>query len=419
MTQRLAGDRFGGAYLLLLLALIGVSQQADKVLFSMALEPIRLEFALSDSQLGLINGIAFALFFGFAAVPLARLGETMGRVRIIAGSIGAWSLFTTATALAAGFVGLFVTRVFVGIGEAGSGPAIQSLIAARFPPERRAGALSIALAGGYLGLTLGLAAGGVLVERLGWRGAFLGIGIPGLALAPLVWLTLREPPVPAPRDGGSFKDLLPVLRRAAFLNLFSLVALLSISGYGLLAWAPAFYMREYGMSASAVGAWLGLALGGGTIVGVLIGGALGDRFNRAEPGKGLSFVFWAMLVSTPIGISPFITHNLYLSLGLLLAATVIGTAIVAPIYAALHDLVEPHLRASAFAALSLGVLVVGQGLGPVIVGAISDLARMLNGQETLRTALIAVSLLTSGTIPHAHWLHRAYRREIALQGAAC
>ncbi len=328
-------------------------------------------------------------------------------------AVAPWSLFTTLTALAGGFAGLFVTRVFVGVGKAGSNPAIQSLIAARFSPERRSGALSIALAGGYLGITLGLALGGLLVERLGWRGAFLGVGAPGPALAPLAWLTLREPPGLAPRDGASLKDLLPVLRRAAFLNLFALVALLSISGYGLLAWAPAFYMWEYGMSATAVGAWLGLALGGGTIVGGLIGGVLGDWFNRAGPGKGLSFVFWAMLVSTPIGLGPFITHSLYVSLGLLLAATVVGTAIVAPLYAALHDLVEPHLRASAFAMLSLGVLVVGQGLGPVMVGAISDLARLLNGEETLRNALLAVSMLTVLTIPIAHWLQRAYRREIA------
>jgi predicted MFS family arabinose efflux permease len=407
-----AGVPFAAIYFLALLALVGVSQQADKILFSMAIEPIRTEFKLSDSQLGLINGPAFALFFGAAAVPLARLGELKGRVRMIAASIAAWTAFTVLTAFASGFAALFATRVFVGVGEAGSGPAIQSLVAARFPPERRSGALSLIMAGSYLGMTLGLALGGVFVQRFGWRGAFLIVGAPGFILAPLVWLTLREPAsLTASPESSSFADLIPIIRKPAFLHLFAMLAIISVAGYGMLAWAPAFYMRDYHMKAAEVGAWLGLAVGGGTIVGVLIGGAVGDRLNHARPGAGLWFVFWSLAVSTVVSVGVFVVHDRYLSLFLLLASTMIGTVMVAPAYAALHDLVPAPLRATAFAVCSLAVMVAGQGLGPLVVGVISDLARAAQGQESLRLALTVTNIFSGVALPSSYFLARAYQRD--------
>jgi predicted MFS family arabinose efflux permease len=406
------GSLASAIYFLALLALVGVSQQGDKILFSMALEPIRTEFKLSDSQLGLINGPAFALFFGAAAVPIARLAEIKGRSRIIAASVAAWTLFTTLTALASGFAALFAARVFVGIGEAGCGPATQSLVAARFPPERRSGALSVILAGGFVGMTLGLAVGGLIVQKFGWRDAFLLVGAPGFLLAPLVWLTLREPPgLTAKQGGSSLVDLLPIIRKPAFLHLFAMLAVISVAGYGMLAWAPAFFMRDYDMKAAEVGAWLGLVLGGGTIVGVLLGGAVGDRLNHARRGAGLWFVFWSLVASTPVGIGIFVVHDRYVSLALLLASTVIGTMVVAPTYAALHDLVPAPLRATAFAVCSLAVMVAGQGLGPLVVGIFSDLARLVDGRNSLRVALTAINIFGVWALPHSYFLVRAYRRD--------
>jgi predicted MFS family arabinose efflux permease len=259
-------------------------------------------------------------------------------------------------------------------------------------------------------MTLGLALGGLFVRHFGWRGAFLIMGGPGLILAPLVWLTLREPAgLTKSSERSSFADIMPIIGRPAFIHLFAMLAIVSVAGYGMLGWAPAFYMRVYHMKADEVGAWLGLAIGFGTIVGVLIGGVVGDRLNRRRHGAGLWLVFWSVLASAVVGAGTFVVHDRDLSLSLLLASTTIGTLMVAPAYSSLHGLVPAPLRATAFAVCSLAVMVAGQGLGPLVVGAISDLAHKAQGQDSLRLALTFTNIFSILALPSSYMLARHQR----------
>jgi predicted MFS family arabinose efflux permease len=396
-------------WLLFMLASVGFCQQMDKILFSIMMEPIRRELHLSDAQLGLLNGAAFALFFGVAAIPLARLAERIGRRHVIAGSVIAWSFFTALTALATSFAGLFATRTLVGIGEAGSSPAGHSLVAARFPPERRAGAISLMLTGGYLGMTAGLALGGLLVDRLGWRQAFVWLGLPGLLLGILFWLTIAEPArvtAVAPADASLSRFLTQVALRPRFLNLFAVFAGISISGYGMLAWAPAFYMRDFGMSASAVGFLLGAGVGLSNVVGALGGGAITNLMRRRFPKVGLRLSFWTILASVPVGVAGFAVHGELASIALLTLSLVLGAFCTAPLYAELHEMVAPQLRATAVAIMSLAIMLLGQGVGPVVVGLLSDATRGLAGQDNLRASLIVTTMISLWPLAHLVYLIR-------------
>lgn len=401
------------AWLLFMLACVGFCQQMDKILFSIMMEPIHRELGLSDAQLGLLNGAAFALFFGAAAIPLARLAERIGRKYVIAGSIVAWSFFTALTALATGFAGLFATRTLVGIGEAGSMPASQSLTAARFPPEKRAGAISILLTGGYLGMTAGLAAGGLLVDHFGWRQAFVWLGLPGLLLGILFWATITEPArsaAVAPEDASLKRFLAHIVLRPRFLNLFATFAGISIAGYGMLAWAPTFYMRDFGMSASAVGFLLGAGVGLSNVAGALGGGAMTNAMRRRFPGIGLSLSFWTILASVPVGVLAFLVHGQSLSIALLTLSLILGAFCTAPLYAELHEMVEPQLRATAVAIMALAIQLIGQGGGPLIVGLLSDATRVAAGHDNLRASLIVVTAIALWPLGHLVYLMRARPR---------
>ena len=402
-----------GSYLLFLVVLVGLTQQADKYLFSAALEAIKGEFGLSDSQLGAINGPAFAIFFVVAGVPIARLAERKGRPPVIAGSVLAWSVFTMLTIWAAGFLTLFAARVFVGIGEAGCSPAVQSLIAARFPPEQRSGAMSVMYAGNYLGVLLGLACGGILVSAWGWRGAFLGVGIVGLLIAPLVWLTLRDAPRSVPvADENLWRDLTAVLRAPGMPHFLGAFCLMGLATYGTIAWSPAFYARYYGMNSAQIGIWVGFAMGGAAVIGSLLGAFIVGRLTRVRRDATPAFIVWTTLISIPPAVAAFLVHDAPTSLALLAIWTVIGCLPAGPIYAVLHDLVEPRHRAVAAAVAMLAATLIG-GTGPFVVGVFSDLVGA-GSREALRDSLVAVNVFNIWALLHVFGLLSAYRRRFAV-----
>ena len=291
-------------YLLFVIALVTVHQFTVQYLFSVAVEPIKAEFHLSDSQLGAINGPAFLVFFGIAGIPIAHLAERIGRRQVIAGSVAVWSAFTAITALASGFFTLFGTRALVGIGQAGSLPAVQSLIAARFPPEKRSGAMAVMSTSLYLGLFFALALGSVLVRALGWRGAFLVTGATGALLVPLVWLTLRDPPLPTHAVKETvLRNAAAVLRTGGMFHYLAMYGLLSLTAAGTYAWTPAFYERYYGMDTAQAGTFGGLVLGGGSLVASGLGGIILNRLGRAGEDSGSSFMLWCTFrPSRPVSV---------------------------------------------------------------------------------------------------------------------
>ena len=400
---------WSGIYLVVLIALINVSLETDRNIFAVALEPIKLEFHLSDSQLGAINGLAFAVFFGIAGIPIARLADRKSRKGVIVASIAVWSAFTAATAFATGFRTLFATRILVGVGESGCIPAQQSLIAARFSPEQRSGAMSVTLSGIYFGILVGLALGGALVNALGWRIAFLMIGASGVVLTPLVWATLKDPSRSAAAATDTMLgDLVDVLRVRGMFHFLAMFCLMGLTTYATIGWAPAFYARYYGMNAAQVGAWVGFIFGGGAFVGSLVGGLVVSRLIRVRRDATLSFIIWTTIVFTPPSIAAFAVDNRWGSMALLLASVVIGGLPAGPIYATLQDLVEPRQRAVAAAVVMAAATAVG-GAGPFLVGVISDWVGA-DSRDGLRVGLVAINTLNIWVLFHMYALLRIYRR---------
>jgi predicted MFS family arabinose efflux permease len=398
-----------GAYLLFLVALICVSLEADRTLFSVAIEPIKHEFHLSDSQLGAINGLAFVVFFGIAGIPIARLAERKGRKPVIVASVAVWSAFTALTAFGVGFLSLFAIRIMVGIGESGCNPALQSLIAARFAPQQRSGAMSVMVAGIYFGILLGLALGGVLIEALGWRNAFLLMGASGAIVTPLVWATLKDAPLSRPAATQTLlRELFEILRAGGMLHYLAMCCLMGLTTYATIAWAPSFYARYYGMNAAQVGVWVGFIFGGGAFVGSLLGGMIVNRLNRRRKDAALSFMIWTTIAFTPPSIIAFLVESRWQSMAYLFASVVLGGLAAGPIYATLHDLVEPRQRSVAAALVTLAYTIVGWGVGPYLVGVISDSVGA--SHAGLRVGLVVINLFNIWTLWHMYRLLATYRR---------
>lgn len=391
----------GRGTMLALLACVLFFQQADVVMFSMTSEAIRSEFHFSDAQMGMLNGSAIALFYALASIPLARIADRGWRRNIIAISLALWSLCTALTAFASSFEAFFVIRLLVGIGEAGAMPAAFSLIAARYSAQRRAGAMSLVQAGRYLGTIVGMSGAGYAIALLGWRHTFLIFGLPGIALALIFFLTVREPRDGAAGNPASIATVVRVLSRPSIFHLFGLLATASTIGYGMMTWAPAFYQRSFHMDSSEVGLWLGLVLGFGYLIGTLIGGYATDRLARRWVDGGLRLAFWTMAINFPLSILAFAVSDKWWSLGLLLAASLSGSICIAPVFATLQTLTPARFRATAVALITSGVAFAALGLGPLVVGAISDAVKTIAGAESLRWSLVIVTSFGLWPLFHA------------------
>lgn len=391
----------GRGMMLLLLACVLLFQQADVVMFSMTTEAIRSEFNFSDAQMGMLNGSAFALFYACAAIPLARIADRGHRRNVIAISLALWSLCTALTAFASSFEAFFLIRLMVGIGEAGALPAAFSLIAARYSPQRRAGAMSLVQAGKYVGVIVGMSGAGLALALLGWRHTFLLFGIPGIILAVIFYAAVSEPRDVGSGDSSPISAVIRVLSRRSILHLFGLLATAMTITYGMLAWAPAFYQRSFGMKPEEVGLWLGVVLGLGNMVGTLIGGYATNRIAKDRFDGGLRLAFWTIAINFPLGVLAFCVPDKWWSLGLLLVSSVSGAVCVAPVFSTLQTLTPAKFRATAVALVTSGAACAALGLGPLIVGGISDAAKAFAGAESLRWSMIIVTSFGFWPLFHA------------------
>lgn len=368
---------------LALLTLVYGVNFVDRQLIGILAEPIRQELGLSDRQLGLLGGLAFALFYTILGVPIARIAERRGRVAIIAGSLALWSLMTALTGFAHTYAQLLLARMGVGIGEAGCSPSAQSLIADLYPPDRRATALSLYSLGVPLGMVFGALAGGWLAQTLGWRTAFVILGLPGIALAGIVRLVLREPARgrfdPAPFRAAPVEARPPlsaILRTLAgspaFRHMAAGASIASFAGYGLTSFAVPLMIRTYGLTLAQAATGFGLIVGTAIGIGIGGGGWLADRLrprHPAAPGlvSGIGVALAAILFPVALGQAdvrlvalvafvPFVCAHLYFG----------------PTYAVTVNSVGPAERATAVAVLLLLMNAIGLGLGPLAVGIASD-----------------------------------------------
>ena len=391
------------SYALALLVVVNVFNYLDRQILSILLESIKRDLQLSDTALGFLTGIAFALFYTFAGVPIARSADRGTRRTIMALGLAVWSGMSALTGLAQSFTQLALARIGVVVGEAACSPPVHSLLSDYFPPERRGTALSIFSLGVPIGIMIGYLVGGWINQYFGWRTALFVVGLPGLLLAVVVRLTLREPPrghSEGPQTStsvtpvDSFPDVLRFMWRLRSFRHLSLAAVLhALYGYGVLAFMPAFMMRVHGMTNTAeLGLWLGLIAGVFSGIGTFLGGTLGDRFAARE--KDMRWYMWlpawATILSIPFTCLFYLWPEGRTALLLSIPSAILGPTYIGPTMAMTQGLVKLRMRATASAILLFILNLIGLGLGPQAVGVLSDLLVLTYGTQSIRYALLFV-----------------------------
>ena len=388
-------------YVLFALAVVGFLCSVDKVVITMFMEPMKKEFGLSDTQLGLLTGVAFAVMGGVASIPLARLADRGSRKLIINASLLALTLMTAASGMAMNFTQLLITRVGVGIGEAGCIPATHSMLGDYYPRELRGRALGIHSAVTFLGMLGGLLGGGILVQTVGWRTGFVILGVIGLVVSVIFHFTVREPArVDAVAQTAATGERL--ITKLGDLKAFGYLVLAfattSLAGSSVSTWLPAYYARAFALQPMQIGLGLGLCIGLATTIGAVVGGQLSVRYGKSRS-WGAGFSAAVTLVVMPFYLGSFYAPNAMLSFALLFAAYMCAGTIIGPVFATLQDLVKPDVRATAVAIVSVAGVILGQGCGPLLVGFISDLMNVAGQQAAgLRWAMTAVALVNWLTV---------------------
>lgn len=382
-------------YALAVLFLGYVVNFVDRSILSLLLEPIKADLVLSDSELGMLGGLAFALFYATLGIPIAALADRTNRVRILAICMIIWSAMTALCGLAWNFVTLLLARIGVGIGEAGASPPSHSLISDYFPVETRATALSIYALGIPVGSMVGNFVGGWGADELGWRNTFFLVGLPGIVIAFFVWITLREPPrgmsdlqasQPSPKTPTpTIKETFTFLwQKPAFKHIALAAGLHSFVSYGAGTWNPPFMSRVHEMSNTDIGFWLALVAGTGAI-GTFLGGYLADKFSDKTGDR--RWYFWLPGISTllmvPIQIYTYLYGSIEAVIACLIILASLGAIYLGPSFAMTQALATLRMRAVASAILLFTLNIIGMGLGPFLVGVWSDMIEPLVGSNAV------------------------------------
>lgn len=401
-----------------MLAVIFASNGVERLALSIVLQDIKLEFGLSDTQLGLMSGLAFALFYSIVGVPIARWADRGNRVAIISIATALWSAGVALCGLAANFLQLLLIRVGVAVGEAGCIPPAHSLIADYFARAERPRAVSQFMLGGPLSLLLGYFVAGWLNQTFGWRMTFVLLGLPGVILAAVAWLSLHEPrrhrSAAGPLSNANPAQGQPSLKvvcttlwgNVSFRYILLSFAITAFFGNGIGKWLPAFFVRSFGLQTGELGTWLALVYGLGSLIGIFWGGELATRFaknNESLQLKGMSLTFVFVGV---ISVFVYLATNHYVAFALMAISAVVSGTTHGPLFATIQTLVPERMRAVSVSLIFLFANLVGMGLGPLAAGALSDALRPLFGEESLRYTLLA---LCPGFLVGAWCLWRASR----------
>lgn len=368
---------------LILLMLYSLCSWADRTVLSTIGQAIKVDLKLTDVQLGFLHGFAFSMLYVTLSIPAARLSERYNRINIIAGSIALWSAFTSLSGFARTFIQLLLCRVGVGVGEACGNPPAYSLITDYFGPRRRATALSIYQLGLPLGIMTGAIAGGLITQHYGWRAAFMALGVPGILLAIVLKLVVRELPrghsdVLAGRVAQS--DVSPstletakrVFAIPAARNMIAGVTLFTFVNYGSGAFVAPFLVRAYDLNYAEVGLIIGFAIGASNAVGTFLGGYLSDHFGKSDARAYAYVPLIGLVIATPISIAAFLQADWRIAVGLLTIGAVIQFVYFSPTYAAIYNMVDARMRATTTAIISLVASLAALVIGTVAVGALID-----------------------------------------------
>lgn len=393
-------------YVLVMLTLVYVFNFVDRQLLVILQESIKKELALSDTQLGVLSGFTFAIFYVTLGIPIARLADKTNRRNIVAASLGLWSLMTASSGLVRNFIQLLLARIGVGVGEAGGSPPAHAMISDYFPPEKRSTALSIYSTGIYFGVLTGFLVGGYLSQQLGWRTAFFVVGLPGVLFSFLFYISVKEPRRGATDATGVADAPASPSLRAVLIRLYStktFVFLALATGlhvfciYGLINWAPSFLARLHQMNTTEIGALLGPIFGIGGAVGSFAGGFLTDYFGKTDNRQYLTIPAYAVMASIPFAAGAlFLPNTVYAVICLGLTAS-LHSMYLGPSIAVAHSLVPASMRSLTSAILFFVLNFIGLGFGPLAVGMISDWLAPSLGPESLRWAMSIIIVISVGS----------------------
>jgi predicted MFS family arabinose efflux permease len=396
--------------LLWILMVVYVLNFLDRQIVNILAEPISRDLNLSDTQIGLLTGLAFALFYTLLGIPIARYADNSNtnRVGLISISLAIWSGMTALCGVANNFAQLALARVGVGVGEAGCTPAAHSLITDSVPAEKRSSAIAFYGLGIPIGSLLGLAIGGALNDAYGWRVAFMAVAIPGLLLATLLPFILREPrkaeKAARALSGETAREVLST--RAALKEVFSSRAFILLAvaasftaflSYGKSVWAVILFIRSHGLSPGETGTLLGVVLGVAGMAGTWLGGMMADRFGKIDKRHLLTTPAIGMLIATPILFLGYFATDWRVAIVLLIIPTALNAAYYGPTYGCVQGLVKPEARAMAAAVMLFAQNLIGLGLGPLLFGMMSDAFKPMAGDESVRWVLYGAAWL--GLIP--------------------
>ena len=387
-------------YTLFLLLLVFIASHVDRQIVAILQEPIRIAFDLTDTQLGVLTGFAFALFYATLGMPMAMWADRRNRRNLIAFSISLWSAMTVACAAAGQYWQLLAARIGVAVGEAGSNPPSHSIIADLYEPAERATAMAIFGLGVNFGIMFGFLIGGWVNDWVGWRWAFVIAGAPGLLIALAVRFTMKEPPRGL-SDGLTYEVQPPpfflvvrtMWRDNRIRQLLLSNALISMAGYAAIAWAPVYFQRIHGFSTSESGTFLALGIGLGGGLGTFLGGALADKLSKISEGWRAWIVSFSILAYLPAGYLCYQSIDPFWAIFWFTGPAALGGVYIGVNFAILQSLAPVEMRA-VMASINLFVLnIIGLGLGAFSVGLISDLMSPTTVVDSLRYGLMFTLLL--------------------------
>jgi predicted MFS family arabinose efflux permease len=397
--------------MLFALLIVYILNFLDRQIVNILAEPIKGELGLSDTQLGLLAGPAFAVFYAVLGIPIARYADNAktNRVWLISICLAIWSAMTAICGFAQSFAQLALARIGVGVGEAGCTPAAHSLIADSVPPEKRSSAIAFFGLGIPIGGLLGLIIGGVVNDQYGWRIALMLVGAPGLLLAFVLPFLIRDPrrcadsahfntaesPVKAQL---SIKDAVrEVFASKAYLYVFIAASFTAFLSYGKGLWTISFFIRSHGLSTTEAGLAMAVALGISGIIGTWLGGKMADVFGKSDKRHILTLPAIGMAIAAPILFAGYWAEDWRVAVALLILPTILNSAYYGPAYGCVQGLVRPEARAIAASLVVFGQNLIGLGMGPLLFGVLSDWLQPMAGDESVRWVLYGAAWL--GLIP--------------------
>ena len=383
-------------YTLFVLVLVFTSSHVDRQIMGILGQPIKESLMISDTQLGLLTGIMFAVFYATLGMPMAMWADRNNRRNLISFSVLMWSGMTALCGSAANFTQLLLLRIGVGVGEAGSNPPSHSIIADLYPPEKRATAMAIFGTGINWGILIGFLVGGWINEWYGWRTAFVVVGLPGILLAAVVRFTLVEPPRGYSENLSNKVTPPPFLTVVTFMfnnpvlrNIVIAGSLIAFTGYAAVIWVPIYLVRIHGMGTGETGSYLALFIGVGGAIGIYLGGRLADYLSARFGEQWLPWlVAIVSLISVPLLYLCFTAASQTGALWAYALPAALGTVYVAPGFALIQNRTPIEMRSVAAAINLFIVNIVGLGLGPFTVGFFSDIFSREHGIDGLRYGLM-------------------------------